>query len=77
MKLKPLLTTAALSIVCFLMYVPSVLAQGPDNPGGDPDIPIDGGLSLLIAAGVAYGAKKAYDKRKKEPKAQDDLKKVE
>mgnify|MGYP003433852596 FL=1 len=77
MKLKPLLTTAALSIVCFLMYVPSLLAQEPDNPGGDPDIPIDGGLSLLIAAGVAYGAKKAYDKRKKEPKAQDDLKKVE
>ena len=77
MKLKPFLTTAALSIVCFLMYVPSVSAQGPDNPGGDPDIPIDGGLSLLIAAGVAYGAKKAYDKRKKEPKAQDDLKKGE
>lgn len=77
MKLKSLLTTVALSIVCFLMYVPSVLAQLPDDPGQDPDIPIDGGLSLLIAAGVAYGAKKAYDKRKKEPKAQDDQKKVE
>ena len=77
MKLKPLLTTAALSIVCFLMYVPSLLAQGPDNPGGDPDIPIDGGLSLLIAAGVAYGAKKANTRRKKQLNTQYDLKKVE
>lgn len=77
MKLKPLLTTAVLTVVSLMMYLPSVLAQLP-NPGGDPDeIPIDGGLSLLIAAGVAYGAKKAYDKRKKGPKVQDDLKKVE
>jgi len=31
----------------------------------DPLCPIDGGLSLLIAAGIGLGAKKAYDKRKK------------
>ena len=77
MKLRSLLTTAILTVVSLFMYLPSVLAQLPD-PGGDPDeIPIDGGLSLLIAAGVAYGAKKAYDKRKKGPKVQDDLKKIE
>ena len=28
--------------------------------------PFDGGLSLLIAAGVGYASKKAYDKRKKD-----------
>ncbi|SHF73458.1 hypothetical protein SAMN05444008_111180 [Cnuella takakiae] len=28
------------------------------------DAPIDGGLSLLLAAGIGAGAKKAYDKRK-------------
>jgi hypothetical protein len=27
--------------------------------------PFDGGLTLLIGTGVAYGIKKAYDKRKK------------
>lgn len=27
--------------------------------------PFDAGLSLLIAAGVGYASKKAYDKRKK------------
>ena len=30
-----------------------------------PCIPIDGGISALIAAGAAYGAKKLYDKKKK------------
>lgn len=40
------------------------------QPGGgcdpfDPDCPIDGGLSLLIAAGIGLGAKKAYQERKK------------
>jgi len=32
----------------------------------DPDVPIDGGLSLLLAAGAAYGDKKFRDGRKKE-----------
>lgn len=30
-----------------------------------PCIPIDGGITLLMAAGAAYGAKKIYDSRKK------------
>ena len=42
----------------------SVVAQ-PGNPGDDPDIPIDGGIGILIAAGVLYGSKKIYDARKK------------
>lgn len=34
----------------------------PDEP--DPlNAPIDGGVSLLIAAGIAYGGKKAYAAR--------------
>ena len=49
---------AILAVVCFL---PSLAhAQGPD-----PDAPIDGGLSLLLAAGVGYGVKKIKDSRKK------------
>jgi len=38
-------------------------AQPPDL-GGDVDAPIDGGLSLLIAAGVGYGAKKLKNRKK-------------
>jgi hypothetical protein len=29
------------------------------------DVPVDGGLSLLAAAGVGYGAKKIRERRKK------------
>lgn len=45
-------------------YIP--VAGGPDdtdaNPpelgGGDPGAPIDGGLSVLLAAGAAYGVRR-------------------
>ena len=46
-----------------------LLSQPVGNPygagGGDPEsAPIDGGLSLLVAAGVGYGAKKLKERRK-------------
>lgn len=51
--------TAAMVLPCFLM------AQGiPEDPS-DTMVPIDGGLSLLVAAAVSYGSKKIYDRRKK------------
>jgi len=66
MKHKVLFTGFILMITLLITYTPGLLAQMPGNPGGDPDeIPVDGGLGVLIAAGVAYGAKKVYDKRKK------------
>ena len=36
-------------------------ANGPDASG----VPIDGGLSLLLAAGAGYGVKKIRQQRKK------------
>ncbi len=54
-----------LLIVVFI--VPISVFAGPGDPGCDPldpACPIDGGLSLLIAAGIGVGAKKAYDTRK-------------
>lgn len=43
---------------CFIPLL--VMAQ---DPGGGPDVPIDGGLSLLVAAGSVYGIRK-YRKHK-------------
>lgn len=54
--MKRILLTCALVVGGLSLY-----AQ-PDqgNPGGSPT-PIDGGISLLIAAGAALGGKKAYE----------------
>lgn len=59
--MKKLILLLMLTCGSFVLY-----AQ-PPTPGDDPDtpIPFDGGLSLIIAAGVGYGAKKAYDAKKK------------
>jgi len=52
---------------------------GPPNGGGGPPggcwppstcIPLDGGLSFLLMAGVAYGGKKMYDISKENKKAE-------
>jgi hypothetical protein len=38
---------------------PGCCDTGPDGNGGTTDIPMDAGLSLLLAAGVGFGIKKA------------------
>jgi hypothetical protein len=40
-------------------------AQGGGLPPAPADVPIDGGLVILLAAGVGYGVKKYRDQRKK------------
>ncbi|MBL7703073.1 MAG: hypothetical protein JNM14_12545 [Ferruginibacter sp.] len=50
-------------LVLLCIAVPMITrAQGPIDP---EDTPIDGGLSLLLAAGAAYGVKKYRDGKKK------------
>ena len=52
-----------IAIIC--MALPMLtLAQGPPDP---EDTPIDGGLSLLVAAGAAYGVKRYRDGKQKPP----------
>lgn len=48
-----------LTILGILSFT-TLLAQ----PGAPPATPIDGGLSILLAAGGAYGLKKLKDSRK-------------
>ncbi len=45
------------------------------DAGDDPDIPtipIDGGLSLLLVAGAAYGGKKVHEYRNRKSKQEKD-----
>ncbi|MFN4854927.1 MAG: PID-CTERM protein-sorting domain-containing protein [Bacteroidota bacterium] len=52
------------TIVGMVLTAASALAAPPPPP--PTPIPIDGGLSLLVAGCVGYGAKKIYDKKKKD-----------
>ncbi|WP_400190396.1 PID-CTERM protein-sorting domain-containing protein [Hymenobacter sp. B81] len=69
--LKTLRFGLSLAAVCFIgFYAPPARAQG--NPGsggpqpGQPTaVPIDGGASLLLAAGATYGLKKLRDARRR------------
>jgi hypothetical protein len=38
---------------------------GPGGPGGPSGVPIDGGLSILLASGAAMGARRFMQARKK------------
>ena len=53
-------------ILVFLTFPLTGHAQlGDDFVDPDAPVPIDGGISILIAAGIGYGIKKARDQRKK------------
>jgi hypothetical protein len=61
-----------LFFISFLLFLKpnSSFCQGPPPTANCPVppcpvIPIDGGISLLLAAGAAYGIKKVYNNNKK------------
>lgn len=64
-----------LVLICLLLFVvtgsQSLFSAPPPPPAVNPPcwpppcIPIDGGISALIVAGAAYGAKKLYNKKQK------------
>ena len=69
-KILPLLFLAAFM---FFSVIDVHAGMGPPGPPMGPppcwpppcSVPIDGGISLLIAAGAVLGGKKIYDFRKK------------
>lgn len=54
----------SLTIVALIVMSQVTMAQPPPPPANPAAVPIDGGLSLLLAAGAGLGAKKAWDARK-------------
>ena len=60
-----------LIITCCIGLPLISFAQGPPDPD---DTPIDGGLAILLAAGVGYGIKKYRDGRKKHAAEEKEMK---
>jgi hypothetical protein len=54
-----------LFFLILLLPTMPIFADGLGDLDTDPDVPIDGGLSLLVAAGVGYGAKKLKEKKER------------
>ena len=52
-------------LVVFIIFNLPMVVNAQPTPGSDPDAPIDGGVSLLVAAGIGYGIKKVKENRKK------------
>ena len=61
------LLVIAFSLLPFISIALPDPCTGPD--GNPADCPIDGGISLLLAAGVGYGVKRYRDARKKDKAA--------
>ncbi|HIA11488.1 MAG TPA: hypothetical protein EYN69_05375 [Flavobacteriales bacterium] len=70
--LKLIIPFAVIILAICSMEVQAAGPPGPPGGGGDPPcwpppcIPIDGGIGFLLAAGLAYGGKKALGSFKKE-----------
>ena len=57
---------------CIPVWANAQIASDPGCDPSDPKCPIDGGIGVLLAAGLAYGIKKVRDSGKKEiTKTQD------
>lgn len=64
-KYKKQFWVLMICIVCSFSIPFRVVAQPAGGDATDVDAPIDGGVSLLVAAGIGYGIKKVRDSRKK------------
>jgi len=64
MKIK--ISTIQLLLIVMALCLPALLhAQGPGFGDDTDDVPIDGGLTVLLAAGVGYGVKKMRNAKAK------------
>lgn len=51
-----------MTMIATFFCTSSVMAQStdPDDLGQDPGVPVDGGISILLAAGATLGARRLY-----------------
>jgi len=60
--MKKYINISSIGIVLMLL-LPTILLAQPGFDDDVSDVPLDGGLSLLIAAGIGYGAKRIKNKK--------------
>ncbi len=55
-------------MIMLLVLTCSLQAQGDTGDGDGQNVPVDGGISLLLAAGAAYGARRLKRYKEEEKK---------
>ena len=69
--MKKTIKRAILILLIMMFYIPIRLMADTGFGDNTEDTPFDGGVSLLIAAGIAYGLKKARDNKKRKDYRED------
>jgi hypothetical protein len=56
-------------LIMMILSLHTAMAQDPGDPStDDPAAPVDGGITLLLAAGAAYGARRLNMNKEDEKK---------
>ena len=68
--MKSFVLTRLLPLLALLLVAGGVTLAQPGSAGPVPStvtaVPLDGGVSLLLAGGIAYGIKRLRNRRKKD-----------
>ncbi len=57
-------------LIMMVVSLSTAMAQDPGDPSADdPAAPVDGGITLLLAAGAAYGARRLNRNREEEKRS--------
>ena len=57
-------------LIMMILSLHTAMAQDPGDPSADdPAAPVDGGITLLLAAGAAYGARRLNRNREEEKRS--------
>lgn len=56
-----------LVLILDITLLKAMASDDPGLPGGDPDVPVDGGVAALLLAGAAYGWRKINQQKGTRP----------
>ena len=72
-QIKAPLVKVFFTLLMIVMASPLAIGQGPDTPGGNPDVPLEGGDYLLLAMGAGYVIIKLLQYQYKKKSQQQDI----
>jgi hypothetical protein len=56
--------TGIIVLTMLVAFIIPMIGYSQPDPGGSPDVPVDGGITLLLAAAGVAGVKKMRDNKK-------------